>query len=128
VPSNRISAAPNSRRQPERGAALSRPGAPISATALRGHRRLRRFLVGLLALTWTPGLLGAAVGASALRSWSVVSGYAGLSWALPGLLTGLIVERAARGRASRLRRLEGLAAGCASAALLLVGAARIIGS
>ncbi len=112
------------RRRERRPTAAHRRSDARSSAAVR--HRLRRLLVGLLAATWIPGLLGAAVGASALRSWSVVSVYLGLSRALPGLLAGLIVLRAARGRASRLRRLAGLAAGCASAARSLLKAVAII--
>lgn len=82
----------------------------------------------LLAATWLPGLLGAAVHVPSLAAWGVASGYLGLSWALPGLIVGLTVGRFARAHRVRAHRaIGGLAAG-ASIALLLLGAAGMIGS
>ncbi len=82
----------------------------------------------LLAATWLPGVLGAALQLSSLRAWGVASGYLGLSWALPGLVVGLTVDRSAKARRVRAHRAVGILAAAASIALLLVGAAKLIGS
>jgi len=85
-------------------------------------------VVCLLALTWIPAFLGEAFGVSPLRSWGVLSGYAGLSWAFPGLIAGLIVDGLARAQQLSLHRLLGILAGVATAIPLLLGAARFIGA
>jgi len=88
--------------------------------------RRRRLVLIPLALTWIPGLLGAAFGVSFLRSWGALGGYAGLTWLLPGCATGLIVDRVARPHLAA-HRLLGLAAGLATAGSFLLAAASVIG-
>jgi hypothetical protein len=73
-------------------------------------------------------MLGAALDLPTLRTVGVASGYTGLSWALPGLVVGLLVDRSAHARGVRLHRPLGFVAGCGSAAVLLVAAAAVIGS
>jgi uncharacterized membrane protein len=92
------------------------------------RRRQQNLVLGLLAATWVPGLLGAALGASFLRSWGALGGYMGLSWAIPGVVVGLIVDRSARERCMRGHRLLGVAVAGAAAVVLLLGAASIIGA
>ncbi len=92
------------------------------------RRRRRNLVLGLLAVTWLPGLLGAVSGLSSLRSWGSLGGYLGLSWAIPGLVIGLIVDRATHEQGIRAHRLLGLAAAGAAAGVLLLGAAATIGA
>ena len=99
--------------------------------AQRGHRLRRRqqtLVLALLAATWIPGVLGVTLHLSSLRALGVTSGYLGLSWALPGLLVGLTVDRSAEAWGLRAHRVVGVVAAVASIALLLVGAARLIGA
>jgi hypothetical protein len=99
-----------------------------SPRSQRSAARLLRSSLLVVAITWLPAGVGSALGFSLLRSWAVASGYAGLSWALPGFLLGFAATRAARDRRLPLYRVQGVIAGVGSAMLLLVGAARIIGS
>ncbi len=99
----------------------------LAARSRRLRRRRQNLAVGLLALTWVPGLLGVALGLALLRWWGALGGYTGVSWAIPGLIVGLTVDRALRDRSLPGHRLLGLAAGCASAGVLLYAAASIIG-
>ena len=85
-------------------------------------------MLALLAATWIPGVLGATFHLSALRTWGSTSGYLGLSWALPGLVVGLTVDRSARARGLWAHRVVGVVAAAASMVLLLVGAASLIGT
>ena len=85
-------------------------------------------MLALLAATWIPGVLGVTLHLSSLRAWGVTSGYLGLSWALPGVLVGLTVDRSAEAWGLRAHRVVGVVAAVASIALLLVGAARLIGA
>jgi hypothetical protein len=94
----------------------------------RSPSRLLRSFVLILAITWLPACVGSVLGLSLLSSWAVASGYAGLSWALPAFLLGLAATRAARDRRLPLYHVQGVIAGVVPAMLLLVGAARIIGS
>lgn len=83
-------------------------------------------MLAFFVLTWLPGLVGAELHVPFLRSWGALTSYAGLTWALPGLVVGLLVGRATRTRGGP-HRLLGVAAGAATAGLLLLGAATIIG-
>src|ERR1700686_4160443 len=92
-----------SRSRPDPGvsaaeSARERRGA---APAPRVGRRQQNLALGLLAATWVPGLLGAALGVSLLRSWGALGGYTGLSWAIPAFVVGLMVDRSTRERGIR---------------------------
>ena len=116
------------RPDPDLSAPESASERRLAARARRMRRRRLTLVLGLLAVTWVPGLLGAALGASALRSWGALGGYTGLSWAIPGLVVGLIVDRSTRERGLRGHRLLGVAAAAGAAFVLLLGAASIIGA
>jgi hypothetical protein len=98
-----------------------------AAHTRRVRARQQRLVLAVLAVTWGPGLPGAALDLSPLRAWGIVSGYTGLSWALPGVLIGMIIDRLARAERVPLHRLLGLVTGAAAAGLLLLGAATLIG-
>jgi len=122
-------APPRPRAQPERRPSGGHPTAERRA-ARRGRRLRRRqqnLVLALLAATWIPGVLGEILHLSFLRAWGSTSGYLGLSWALPGLIVGLTVDRSARARGLRAHRFVGVVAAAASIALLLVAAAKLIG-
>jgi len=113
------------------------PGAPapesgrerrVAARSRRMRRRQLNLVLGLLSVSWLPGLLGAAFGASSLRSWGALGGYTGMSWAIPALVVGLIVDRSIRERGLRGHRLLGIAAAGVAAVVLLLAAASIIGA
>ena len=89
--------------------------------------RLLRTSLAIVAVTWVPGVVGGLLGISLLRSWSVTSGYAGFSWALPALFVGLAASRVARDRGRPWQRAYGVTVGVATALVLLVGAAGVIG-
>jgi hypothetical protein len=115
----------------ESGYRASREQAAERRRAVR-ERQLRRrqqsLVLALLAATWIPGALGTALHVPRLAAWGVASGYLGLSWALPGLIVGLAVDRSAKAHGVRAHRVIGGLAAFASIALLLVGAAGLIGS
>ena len=118
------------RAQAERRPSSAHQRAGRRATR-RGHqlrRRQQNLVFALLAATWIPGVLGATFHFSPLRTWGSASGYLGLSWALPGLVVGLAVDRSARARGLGAHRVVGVVAAAASIALLLVAAAKLIGA
>ena len=82
------------------------------------------FAGALCLLTWIPG----ATGLGPLGAWGVVSGYDGLSWAVPGLLVGLAAAGAWRDRDLPLHRPVGVAAGLAAAGVFLLAAAEFVGT
>jgi hypothetical protein len=118
-----------SRPQPDPGVSAPESAREqrLAARARRLRRRQQNLVLCLLAATWVPGLLGAALGVSALRSWGALGGYTGLSWALPALVVGLMVDRSTREQGIRGHRLLGVAAAAAAAGFLLYAAAAIIG-
>jgi hypothetical protein len=98
------------------------------ARARRMRQRQQKLVLTLIAATWLPGVLGTAFHLSFLRSLGVVSGYAGLSWALPGLVVGFMVDKSTRAQGIRAHRPLGVATAVVAAGLLLFGAATTIGS
>jgi hypothetical protein len=92
------------------------------------QRRQRTLVLALLAATWIPGLLGPALHLAPLTAWGVAAGYLGLSWALPGLIVGFAVARSAKAHGVRAHRMLGGLAAVASIAVLLIGAAGLIGA
>ena len=121
---------PRPRAQAERRPSSAHPRA--GRRAIRHSHQLRRrqqnLVFALLAATWIPGVLGATFDVSSLRTWGSASGYLGLSWALPSLVVGLMVDRSARARGFRAHRVVGVVAAAASIALLLVAAAKLMGT
>jgi hypothetical protein len=89
---------------------------------------LLRTAAFLLAATWVPGILGSLPGLEGLGWWGQTSGYLGLSWAVPAFVIGMAAERAVRrtGLAGHTAAAGGLV-GIASAFVLLLGAAQVIG-
>jgi predicted branched-subunit amino acid permease len=122
-------AARRSEPRPNSGGSAPEPGRErrAAARARRMRRRQRNLVLGLLAVTWVPGLLGAAFGASSLRSWGALAGYTGLSWAFPAVFLGLMVDRSIRERGLRGHGLLGVAAAGLAAFVLLLAAASLIG-
>jgi hypothetical protein len=89
--------------------------------------RLLRSALVIIVVTWVPGAAGDFLGISLLRSWGVTSGYTGFSWALPAFLVGLAAARAARYRGRPWQRAHGVTVGVATAIVLVVGAATVVG-
>jgi hypothetical protein len=81
----------------------------------------------ILAATWLPGVVGDSIGPASLGWWGRESGYLGLSWLLPALLIGIAADRAVRRAGLAWHTSAGWLAGIASASVLLLGAAQIIG-
>jgi hypothetical protein len=112
------------RAQPGRPPAVRPRPRPASTPS---HVRLLRTAGCVLAATWLPGLLGEVPGLEALGWWGSESGYLGLSWLIPAFLIGIAAERATRHADLPVHTAIGWLAGIASATILLLGAAQIIG-
>jgi hypothetical protein len=72
-------------------------------------------------------VLGYLPGLEALGAWGRESGYLGLSWLVPASLIGIAADRITRHGGVPRHTAAGWLAGIASATVLLVGAAQIIG-
>jgi hypothetical protein len=130
-----MNASPQPHRRPRERLRRDRDApAHLSPTARRrerarmGRARLLGLAMAIVVLTWLPGSVGGAIGLPLLGAWGVVSGYAGLSWALPALLVGLVAADAWRDRGLRLHRLVGVVVGVTAALVFLVFAAQLVGS
>jgi hypothetical protein len=117
----------SSANQP-REATASRKVSRSRGRSPRRYRRLRRLALALVVATWVPGMIGGALGISALRWWAIACGYLGVSWMLPALLLGVAADRAARERGLRRHRAQGVTTGIVVGILLLIGAGALIGS
>ncbi len=83
--------------------------------------------VAIVALTWIPGSIGSSIGLPLLTSWGVVSGYTGLSWALPALLIALVAATAWHDRGLPLHRVVGIVVGAAASLVFLLAAVQLVG-
>ena len=72
-------------------------------------------------------MLGNGPGFEGLGWWGSESGYLGLSWAIPACLIGVAADRALQRANLPWHTAAGWLAGTASATVLLLGAAQIIG-
>lgn len=124
--------ATRSAASPPRTRAARRRIDPAERARRRKSARLRRQLSAVafaaLLTTWGPGLVGALGGGAAFRWWGALAGYLGLSWALPAVVIGVIVNETAKMRGRRGHRARGIIAGLIVGAALLTLAAALIGS
>jgi hypothetical protein len=125
-PQRHLGQRPERRREvtPARRRATSDRESRRRERARAGRRHLLVAAGALCLLTWIPG----ATGLGPLGSWGVLSGYTGLSWAVPGVLVGLAAASASRDRNLPLYRPVGVAAGLVAAALFLLAAAEFVGT
>ncbi len=83
--------------------------------------------VAIVALTWIPGSVGSSIGLPLLTTWGVLSGYTGLSWALPALLIGLVAATAWHDQDLPLHRVVGIVVGVSASIVFLLAAVQLVG-
>jgi hypothetical protein len=88
---------------------------------------LLRTALTVVVVTWLPGWIGGVLALPLFRWWGVISGYAGLSWLLPGFLVGLAAARVARRGGLRLDSAVGVMVGGPAVIVLLIGAGYLVG-